>query len=86
MSGLTVRVWDSKVLLLRLPPLWVPSEDVEVCHTTGHSHFWLSLTSWVTAFPWQAQPHDLVVGTHLGPLGSWTSQEQSQGQAEGKHT
>lgn len=51
-----------------LPLLWVPSENLGVCHSTGYIHLWLSLTPQATYFPQEAQPHDLAVETHLRPL------------------
>lgn len=72
MCGLTVKAQDNKALFPRgAAPLWVPNEELEVCRSTGHSHFRLSLTAQVTSFPQEAQPPDLAVGTHLGPL--WIS-------------
>lgn len=68
MCGLTVKAWTTRLSPLEAALLWVPSEELEVCLSTGHSHFRLSLTPQVTSLPQEAQPLDSAVGTHLGPL------------------
>lgn len=70
MCGLIVKAWDNKAFFPRgAAPLWVPNEELEVCCSTGHSHFWLSLTAQVPSFPQEAQPLDLAVAHTWGLSG-----------------